>query len=607
MLRSTNGYLSGILAGGIGRPVAGARDRTGTHLRRMRALVLPDPVVGSVTSSAVTAHTTTRGYLRTAIAATVAALLLLVIGLAVFRVTYDDRVYPAVQLGDVPVGGLTLLDAQTRLTAHAAELERRTITFSYGGQTWTPTLAELGMAVDVDASLAEARQHGRTGNATTRLAFVGDLVGPDDIIPLQMRTDEATLTTWFDAVDGDIGRPPADARLVIEGATVTVEPGTTGIVVDREAATELLIDTDTTVERVSIELPTRSAPPALTADHLAPVQTQVTQLLSTPVSVAFEDQRWQIDGATISPFLAVELEHETAGTPTSHLTVDTDGLARVLRTEYSPRINRKPVDAVLGWDDGLVATEPSSTGAALRSNAFADAVAESFLGDHAPVTIPVVSIEPEIDDRDLDAYGITSLLGSGHSNFAGGTWERDENVRIGTEAINGSLVPPGGTFSFNGTVGAITYEKGYQEALVVSGEQIGRDVGGGICQVSTTVFRAALNSGMPITEWYPHTFRLPNYERDGWGPGFDASILQWGPNPDEWPDFKFENDTGHWLLVEAVVSDVNVYVNIYGSDDGRSVEINTWEIGGNAFGFAHVIYDAKGQVIGERSFESHFR
>jgi len=264
------------------------------------------------------------------------------------------------------------------------------------------------------------------------------------------------------------------------------------------------------------------------------------------------------------------------------IAVATDGLAATLREQYGVHVNRGPVDARIGWDDRAVLLEPARLGAALEATAFADLVAASFLGSHAPVEIPIVELQPAVSGEHLDELGIDSLLGQGDSNFWGGVEGRD-------------------------AIGEITYERGFQEALVVRGEDVGRDVGGGVCQVSTTIFRAALNAGMPIKEWYPHTYRLPNYELDDWGPGFDASILQWGPDPAEWPDFEFENYTDSWLLIESYTNYPYVHVNIYGSGDGRSVTIDADALGANAFAFTRVIQDAQGDVLAERTFESYYK
>lgn len=538
--------------------------------------------------------------------ASMVALLLLVIGLVVFRIAYDDRLYPAIIVGDVAVGGLTTDEAYGRLAERAALLEHDTVSFSYGGQTWTPTLTELGVTVRLEQSIEQAQRMGRGGTSTTRLAFVGDILNADQVIPLQTQLDHRILNAWFDSVDRDIGRLPVNAQISIEKNGFSVSPGIEGEGVDREAATTHIVRALSTLQPVTAELPITVLQPDVSANELESVEADIRQLLGQPIPVTFEDQEWTIDGEVLAPFLRVETVLES-GEPAARLSVDTEGLSGKLRTQFSPLVQRTPVNALLGWNDGLVVVEPGKTGVVLKSTAFAKAVSQSFLNGHTRVTVPVVSLEPKINGENLDAYGITTLLGQGDSNFEGGVWERDENVRIGTKYVNGTMVPPGGTFSFNGAVGAITYDKGYKDALVAGSELVGLDVGGGICQVSTTVFRAAIYAGLPIMEWYPHTSRLPNYERDGWGPGFDASILQEGPNPEEWPDFKFKNDTDSWLLIEATVSGYHNYVNIYGSNTGRTVDTSVWSMGDNAFAMSRMVLDSQGNVVEERVFESHFK
>jgi len=547
-------------------------------------------------------------FLRVLIPVSMTALVLLVLGLVAVRVIFADRLYPTIIVGDVPVGGLTIAQAERRLTERLAAFEQGPISFVHGERTWTPTLSELGATVMLGDSIAHAQRLGRESASTDRLAFIGDMLRADQVVPVRTHFDQAVLDAWFDAVDRALGHPPIDAQIVIDGTSVTVSPETNGIGVDRDAVTAQLTRAVSGLDTVAVTLPTQVISPDFTARNLVEVQAQVAEVVGKPLPVTFNDRRWEIDGATVSPFLHVAIAMES-GAPDARLSIDTDGLAAALRTQFAEQVNRDRANAVLGWDDGLVVLAPSSTGIMMRAGSFADAVATSVLNDHASVEIPVIVIEPEITGQNLDAYGIDTLLGQGDSNFEGGSWEREENIRVGMRTINGTLVPPGGTFSFNQVVGAITYDKGYQDALVATAEMIGDDVGGGICQVSTTVFRAALFAGLPIVEWYAHTRRLPYYERDGWGPGFDASILQLGPNPEEWPDLKFENDTQHWLFIEASISDPHVYINIYGSHDGRTVDVDSdaSPIGDKAFGFNRVVQDARGKVIEDRSFESYFQ
>lgn len=604
----------GVMAQGLYQPVPKVRAWVRDVVRLLRTEVLPDPDDAPADPDArATVDTSPRArrmdaFLRVLIPVSMTALVLLVLGLVAVRVIFADRLYPTIVVGDVPVGGLTIDQAERRLSDRVTTFEQRPISFVYGERTWTPTLSELGATVMLDESIAQAQRLGREPASTDRLAFIGDMLRADQIVPVRTRFDQRVLDAWFDAVDRDIGHPPVDARIAIDGTSVTVSPETNGIGVDRNAATAHLTRAFSALDTIAVTLPTRVVLPDLTAQNLAEVQAQVADVVSKPLPVTLNDHRWEIDAATVSPFLDVAIATES-GTPYAELSIDTDGLAAALRAQFAEQVNRTAANAVLGWDDGLAVLAPSTTGIMMRAGSFADAVATSVLDDHASVEIPVIVIEPEITGQNLDAYGIETLLGQGDSNFEGGSWEREENIRVGMRTINGTLVPPGGTFSFNQVVGAITYDKGYQDALVATAEMIGDDVGGGICQVSTTVFRAALFAGLPIVEWYAHTRRLPYYERDGWGPGFDASILQMGPNPDEWPDLKFENDTEHWLLIEASISDPHVYVNIYGSYDGRSVDVDSdaSPIGDKAFGFNRVVQDAQGKVIEDRSFESYFQ
>jgi vancomycin resistance protein YoaR len=539
-----------------------------------------------------------------------AVVFLLAVGLFAFRAVYADRIYPAVVVGDVNVGGLTPAQASLALEERAEVLERGTIMFSYDGHVWTPTLSELGATVNLEDSLAEAEALGRTGDATNRLAFTGEILREDQVVPLQTTVNLAILDSWFDKVDNDIDNFAINAEVVVNGTDVSIKPDEEGVVVDREVARQQILDALASLTPVDTELPTRTDIPEIRTADLAAVQDEVAEAVTTPIRVKFENHAWKIEGATLASYASVETVMEN-GEPTVKLALDTERLAADLRGQFGPEVNRDPVDAQVAWSDErgeLVAVEPSTTGITLRAMPFAEAVEQSFINGHETIDIPVVETRPAIDDENLGALGITEQLGRGDSNFAGGAWGRDENIYVSTKLLNGALVPPGGTFSFNQAIGEITADKGYQEAAVVVAEEVGRDIGGGVCQVSTTVFRAAIMAGMPITEWHPHTYRLTGYERDSWGPGFDASILQMGSNPEYWADFKFENYTDGWLLVESWTSYPHVVVSIYGTSDGREVDVEWWGITDNKnTGFTRLIYDANGNVMHERAFASYFK
>lgn len=540
------------------------------------------------------------------------ALLISAIGLFAFRAAYADKVYPAIAVGDVPVGGMTVNQAVAAVEDRAAELESGTITFTYNGQTWSPTLSELGATVHVDESVDAAWALGREDNAVTRLGVASDLLRGDQIVPLRTSVDRDVLATWFDSVNADIDDRAIDASLVVEGDEVSISPEQAGTVVDEAAATNMILGVLDTLEPMDTELPTVVEEPRIHADELPGARDELAAAVQQPVKVEFEGETWDIPPADLTKFLTVETVSSANG-PDVELAFERDALAAWLRESFSERINRAPVDARIAWsaeEGGLVSLDESVTGAALRSNAFADAVAESFLGDRAVVEAPVVVTSPEIDSNNLGALGIDGLLARGDSNFAGGAENRDNNIYVGVKLMNGELIAPGEEFSFNGAVGEITYEKGFVDGGAIENGIIGRAVGGGICQVSTTVFRAALLAGMPITAWDPHSLRLLGYERDGWTAGYDASILQSGSDPAHWSDFRFKNDTDGYMLVHAWTSYPHVIVEIYGNDDGREVTVGDAQFskpdGHFAAWFTRVITYADGRTA-ERTFSSYYQ
>jgi vancomycin resistance protein YoaR len=561
-------------------------------------------------------------------------LLLLVVGLLGFRTAYSDRIYPAVVVADVAVGGLDRDGARAALAARAEELERGTITFTYDGRVFAPTLAELGATVEIDPVLDRAYAVGREDAAGDRLRATGRLLQGDETFPLPIRLDPATLEAWFSRVDGELGLRPHDAYLEVDGTSVNVVPEVEGVVVNREAAKARIVTALRGLEAVAEPLPITKVVPAVRSGDLEASRAEVAAALARPVKVTFEGAAWTIEAGELAPFVVQGVAEGKTGGDAVTLELNREKLAAWLSERYAGQVYKDPVDATVGWNQGPVALTPSEDGHQLKPEAFAKAVSESFFGDHGVVPIPVDAIDPVVDSDNLGALGITTELARGDSNYIDSTAERSTNIAVGASLMNNTLIPPRGEFSFNGAIGEITEDKGYVEAKVIVAERIGKDIGGGICQVSTTVFRAALMAGLPITEWWPHSQRITSYERDGWGAGYDASILQLG-EPSAWSDFRFENPTDSWMLVESWADGGYVIVKIYGEELGYDVQfsetgesepippkddieevdpglepgtINHTELPapGLEVWFTRDVYDAEGNLLYSRKFYTYF-
>lgn len=253
-------------------------------------------------------------------------------------------------------------------------------------------------------------------------------------------------------------------------------------------------------------------------------------------------------------------------------------LKKKLAPEAS-QIDKPAIDAVFEFTEGagpdqkgrVKAFTPSVNG---QSIDYAKIKEELILqAKRAPsnISVPLFTkiVTPNIQTSAAEKYGLHDLLGSGESYFYDSIPGRVFNIGLGTEKISGSLIAPGDEFSFNDSIGTISALFGFQKAYAIIKNKTVLDDGGGVCQVSTTIYRAALNAGLPITERSAHAYRVGFYEQGGFKPGLDATVYP----PD--PDFKFKNDTGHWLLLQAKIDQANqkLTFDIFGTSDGRQTKI----------------------------------
>lgn len=264
-------------------------------------------------------------------------------------------------------------------------------------------------------------------------------------------------------------------------------------------------------------------------------------------------------------------------TLTPAFTYNQDTLQNTLKP-MQKNIHVDPVDAVFSSQNNKVtAFKPSSNGQDIDTDSVKNAVQSkiAFLME-APtpqqfsIKVPIKTLYPKISTEAANKYGIKGLIGTGTSLFLYSIPGRIHNVELAASRVNNILVAPDQVFSFDATVGDVSSFTGYQQAYVIQNGKTVLGDGGGVCQVSTTLFRAILNAGLPIVERHAHAYRVEYYEEDG-PPGIDATVYV--PTV----DLKFKNDTGHYLLIQSVVDPDNLRLTyyIYGVSDGRKTTMTT--------------------------------
>ncbi|MFA6973480.1 MAG: VanW family protein [Parcubacteria group bacterium] len=249
----------------------------------------------------------------------------------------------------------------------------------------------------------------------------------------------------------------------------------------------------------------------------------------------------------------------------SRLSLDTDKLARHLE-DLARQADRDPENATLQAEEGKVAVfSLSKNGLRLDKAKSLQILLEYFKSNATAdsITLAADTVKPEISTDSIDNLGITSLIGTGTSNFAGSPKNRIFNIKVAVSRFNGTLIKPGEEFSFVKTLGEVDGEHGYLPELVIKGDKTEPDFGGGICQVSTTAFRAAIYSGLKITARRNHAYPVAYYNPQG----MDATVYV------PLPDLKFVNNTSGYILIQVKIVGTVLTFDFYGTDDGRKTTV----------------------------------
>jgi len=262
-----------------------------------------------------------------------------------------------------------------------------------------------------------------------------------------------------------------------------------------------------------------------------------------------------------------------------HANIDQQAFRTYLE-KLAPALEIEPVDAQFHFNDATGDLEPiseSQEGRTLDAEATVTQIVQALEAGQREIALVTQEVPPSYPDTaTAEELGIVDLVATGESYFIGSPTGRDHNIRLAASQFDGLVIAPGETFSFNHYLGEVTAEAGYDESYITAGEQLAIGIGGGICQVSTTAFRAAFWGGYPIAERWAHSQRVAYYELRGGDVGMDATI--YSPNV----DLKFVNDRSAPLLIETEVEQGThrLFFRFYSTDDGREVEMIGPEITG---------------------------
>lgn len=472
-----------------------------------------------------------------------------------YNLVFWGKIYPGISVAGVELGGRTPQKAIEVLTKSVTVPDK--LILSSGEQHFEIPLADIGVTYDFIESVRASYDLTRTGNILYDLARRFDLLIHRKNLGLNFIVDEQKLESALAGVAGAVATEPVFPSAKLVGEEVVVDRGKAGSELDMLSLRLKAGENLSFAKSEAIAIPLKPVDPTLTDEQASLLRERGVALLKKSLVINFEFQTFSYRGETLFPFLG------TKGG------LDQGYISEII-AKIASGVERAPENPVFIFEEGRVKEfEPSKEGVSVQKDEFAALISEKIavLEDGetaATIEVPVVKSEPSISTGEVNNLGIKELIGRGVSRFRGSIPNRVHNISLASSRFKGVLVPPGETFSFNKSLGDVSGLTGFKQAYVIKEGKTVLGDGGGVCQVSSTLFRAALNAGLPIVERTAHAYRVGYYEQDS-SPGFDATVY------DPSPDLKFKNDTpGHILIQTSVDTKTSTLVfEIYGTSDGR--------------------------------------
>ena len=498
-----------------------------------------------------------------------------------FEVNQKGKIFPGVSMSGIDLSDLTRQEAAAQVTQKITYPSEGHLLIVDGDRSWLVSPSQLGFLIDPVASAEYAYQIGRSKG------FILDLLEQFrawrhgiDISPVAIY-DQRSAHTFLQNIAREIDNPVIEANLDILDADVVVNSGQIGRILNIEASLMLLDAPLQTFQDSLITLVVDETPPVV-LDASAAAEL-ARQILSQPLVLSLPSEYndagpWTITPEELAGLLVIETQE--ASTEAEYKIGINQDLLHTYLSSLVPVLQIDPINARFIFNDDtrqLEVIEPAIIGRSLDVESSLERINEQLMAGHHAVTLAVEILDPPAkDNTTAEELGITELIHAETSYFYGSEPARVQNIATAAKSFHGLLIPPGETFSMADALGNISLENGYAEALIIYGDQTIKGVGGGVCQVSTTLFRTVFFAGYPIVERHAHAYRVGYYEmlrdgsKDGSLAGLDATVFV------PLVDLRFTNDTPYWLLMETYMGQYySLTWKFYSTSDGRSMEWQT--------------------------------
>jgi vancomycin resistance protein YoaR len=497
-------------------------------------------------------------HIEISVIALAAAAVVIAVSLFAAPLVFADRLSPGTKLGTLALNGVTKDALPGILTSYEESLQRMPTEVTFRGQKTNVTLGELGLTLNKPQTI-EAIEQASQGYIWPHFVTIKPIINLNETVAREI------LHQRF----GQTLKLPKNATLQFNNAgQLALVAGTSGEQID-----VITLEQDIRSHIAENELPTITlqsimAAPPVQDTEVESARALATQLLSQGFKVTFEDKTFEMKPFTIRRLLTFreQADPKNDNNQILGLVLNPIELGNYLTSTLAPEINSQPVNARFELkDDKVEQFAVPQAGQALNIEESVQAINTALASGQAQTQLAVDITDPDVTaNADIAKLGIDELIAHGETDFKGSPKNRIHNITVGASRYHGILIPPNAEFSFLEFLGPVDGDHGFKPELVIKTNVTVPEFGGGLCQVSTTAFRAAIEAGLKITQRRNHSYAVRYYGT----PGFDATIYP------PYTDLRFLNNTPAYILVQTKIEGTKLTFDFYGTKDGRTVTVD---------------------------------
>jgi len=478
----------------------------------------------------------------------------------------DGRAFPRLKLAQHDLGYVKLNEAKAYLLQQLQQYQEKSLTFSYLDQVVSIPLKELPIKLQTEETLHRLLSFNFPKNNFINL--LQSSFSDHQIIPV-FEKDDLKVFRLIESKLGLHNQRAKSARFQFnEQKKLIITPESEGVIIDQAELLNALNSRLNQLDDSPIIVETLRELPQVTAGELEKFQSDLQVKLENQITIKYPNKTWKFKATDHLTEIDFRNENDSVIIATTPQLIE-----NFFSKEIFSKIEKPVSDLKIYYNDQnkIIFEGKAQDGLEVKKHQFISdfEMAINSLDQEVEIFTENKQAAVEIDQR-LQEQGIKELIGVGHTAFAGSPPNRRHNVTTGMAKFEGLIIKPGETFSFNDNLGEVDGSTGYKLELVIKAEGTVPEYGGGVCQVSSTFFKAALFSGLPIVERRPHSYAVGYYAQiDGYG--LDSTIY---PGV---VDLKFTNNTPASILIQPYIDGDDAYVNFFGTSDGRQVKLeNYW-------------------------------